>query len=231
MDEILSHYERYFDEDSLLQPYSNPQRNSSGNGLLYTSFYIIYLYKSGLISLDHINIFRNISLAGCQVEAGLFKRAPTKYDQEGIDDYIGISTACYVLKTREVIDIYNYGKANDWVFNNVVPGKFSFSSWFGRFPQFVAHLHYCAGVEPSFFLRLYLAGSIFLSALAPKNHHDQRTLSWLMIQACYGKSKMIDLAAKFWYKRLNSLFPGGMREVFKDYFQNADHPLSKYFID
>lgn len=145
----------YLQPDGLVSPSRYPGKDSTGNGLLYLSLYQVLRYRKLEMIMGDVDYSAFNAIAACQIEPGLFKRSPTKADQEGVDDYIGIAAYSRYARGPFARNILNYGQSHAWIFNNEVPGKFSWSSWFGRMPQVIAHFYYCAGLDPGFFRSLY----------------------------------------------------------------------------
>jgi hypothetical protein len=170
---------------------------------------------------------------------GLYGRSRTNRDQQGIDDYVGVSTAAWMVGSIHVAkEILNYGKKNVWVYNNVRPGtnddwdgSFNASAQMGRYPALICHLYWCAKETPPLWLQIYWAGSVLLASFKPRKDQDNWILSWLMIQVGRGRTWFIDLVISIHEFQRNMIFKDGMRQVFLEYFGDPEHPCARYFVD
>lgn len=101
MDSIYEDYKPYMDRWELVQPAPDDGRpfGMSGNGLLYTSSYILALVdNSALTSQEKIRLLNVYQ--SCQVpnEIGLYHRTPTKVkDFNSFDDLLGVLLASKYL--------------------------------------------------------------------------------------------------------------------------------------
>lgn len=77
-------------------PVASGQVDPTGNGLSYTSLYYMVLAQNGELTVqDKIDWF-NV-LESCALSSGVFKRSPTKADQQGPDDYVALMSANKML--------------------------------------------------------------------------------------------------------------------------------------
>jgi hypothetical protein len=100
----------------------------------------------------------------------------------------------------------------------------------GRFPALIAMAKAIAGERLSLFEKIYVTGTLLLSARAEKEEYDARILAFLLIKAVKGKSFLIDLTIKYWEKKFKELFPKGFGELLGSYFHNMEHPSAKWLI-
>ena len=238
-------FKPYIDDHGLVQPGLG---RGSNNGILFTAEYYITLLKAGELTPEDKKTFESI-MDACQPEPGLTNRQPPNTphdDQEGLDDYIGLLAAAFLLGSDIGTEVLDYGKRNhspyglQFYYNNVWPGthkykpgdnRTNWSAWLGRFPGFVAHAYLCGGEVPPFLYQLGWAATIKFSP-KPENQ-DSYILSWLMVVAYDAfpkKSFFMTRAANSFKQNLRKNFPGGIREVFSKYFE-PNHPLGIYGQD
>jgi hypothetical protein len=213
----------YIDAHGMVNPFpvSRTDIDKTGNGLLYTSFYLLQLGRYA-ISVDDLTVFRNL-IEKCELGWGLLNRSPTKTEQMDMDDYYGI---CVVDKLK-AWETMAYGQGHYWNFNNANPGKLTWSSWFGRAPWFVAHVKLCAGEELTLINKLALKLRIFVGSFG--SSANGRLLDWLIIQAI-GNSSQFKTVVDRWWRGLTKRYPNGMQGVMEAYF-GTSHPLTKYWRD
>lgn len=227
--------ESYRDMDGLVAPKRTfpGQRNASGNGILYTAEYFLLLDLRGELLHPKDPADFMAVLLSCQNEPGLFNRSPVHPDQEAPDDYLGLVLASEVLRLPYAMDIWAYGDRNHFVYNNVRPGKFTWTAWFGRMPQVVAHFQWCAGFTPALWRRLWWCGAVATAGFRGKGGEDAWILSWLLtriIEREHVGDSLERMAIKIWRWRLKRAYPGGMKGVFSRYF-GPEHPIAKYWVD
>lgn len=217
---------QYQDADGFVTPRIGV---GSNNGILYTSEYYVLLVKLGLARHDDLYAFEQ-TMRKCQIEPGLFKRHPGASDQEGPDDYIGLTTAAYLLGSDIAKEVLDYGKRHAFLYNNEMPGSVehtddrpNYSAMFGRSPSLIAHLYFAAGETPSFPLRLCWAVSVAYSAFRPSSDQDSHILSSLLVSAMGDKSGLCAHAARLRPSESK------MRQIVGDYFSDPHHPLARHW--
>ena len=226
MIEAKESIEGFTDENGLI----SGNGDTSGNGLRYTSEYLLGLALRGLRdSSDDYNYFPTID--SCQLEHGLFSRSPDKLtDQQGPDDYIAIISMSVWLRQKYHIWIYQYALKNNWIFLNARANEKTLkSAWFGRMQQFVAHLKYANNVIPDMKQRLIWA---YCVAIAPKkDDQDSWCLAWHLKRVGGDKGKIERCATKIFEWRLKLAYPKGIGQVIGAYFGNAKHPTAVLLED
>lgn len=228
-------FAEYTDKDGLLQPWTD---RSSGNGLLYTSEMFILLVKLGMARQKDYDHYFSI-LKSCEVVPGLYHRSPDNKDQQGPDDYVGITAAGLLLGTVVPKWVLDYGRDNDWVWNNLYPGTlrdrdggYHMSPWLGRQLSFLCHLFFAAKERPTLLLRLSWAVAVIRAAYRKREDQDAKILSWLLVEtfeACGIQSTICTVAAAIFKLGLKRQFPDGISQVLSEYFQNPAHPLVRYW--
>lgn len=206
-----------------------PAEGWSGNGILYTSEAMILLKKWQELTQLQIKRF-NETIQTVEIEPGLYNRFPGYDDQEGQDDYIGLTLASNIMGTKHAKDVFNYGRSHGWVFSNKKDNKDKWPARFWRMPQLLAHFYWCAGVEPPLWQKIYWMLVILTTGVFTDGKgQDTWILSWLHIEACPHKEYWsYKFTIKMWQKRLLKFKPNGMKQVFEEYF-GKDHPIAKYF--
>ena len=111
----------YMDGNYLVQPKLNPDLGCSGNGLLYTSEYILTLKQLG--QLTDIDKWKYISaIKQCEIQPGLFERNPIafKQDQESVDDHYGLAVGSLIVDPTIAQRILKYGRENKVSFKSIL---------------------------------------------------------------------------------------------------------------
>jgi hypothetical protein len=195
---------------------------TSGNGLLFTGEAVCALAQAKELS-DSLRPQYAKAVRNCAVVPGLYRRHPALVDQEGPDDYIGLGAVASLCDVTIAEEILKYGQANLWCMNNVTIGKKTLQSWLGRFPALICHLKFAAGQNPPLWQKIYWTAIV---AFQPWNGLDEPILSWLLCEVAKGKSRICDLASKYFYRRLYKKYANGIHDVLVAYF-GAEHPLAK----
>ena len=223
MAEILDDYTPYTDEYGLIQ--NNAIGLLTGNGIRYTAEFVLALHiHHALEPIEKTRIA--LVLDACFRLPGLLNRVPNANTwQEGPDDYVAMATAGVFLNTNFAGLILNYGRNNGFVFNNINPGKFTFSSWLGRQRGLVTHWEFCAGESPGVIGQLFWGGGILLTLISPSQ--DGFVLSWFQLIVAKDKNWMTKLIYRLWKWRLLKKYPNGIGGVLREYY-GAMHPSSKW---
>jgi len=204
-----------------------PSGGTSGNGLLYTSEWLLTLFRQGILD-DETTQKYSEAIDKCQVTKGLFNRHPeATTHRNATDDYIGVIAVSRALGLPYAHFIYRHGVKYAWVFNNVNPGFFHISSWFGRKFQFRAHVKFGIGMKPNLFERLVWCYSVITSAWKPLTDQDARTLTWLLVITASGQDDLTDKVGEWWMSKFKSQYKNGMSTVLEDYF-GFQHPIARY---
>lgn len=237
--QMRADFAQYTDPDGLVSQDINPGINTSGNGLLYTSYYYTYLDMYGVLTDADRQRWTQIVQA-CRKDGinGLYNRTPTKTDQEGPDDYYGItmSASPRVTETQMASDVFQYGQNNyvlavvNWVFNNQNPGQFSFSAWMGRQPQFVAHVEMAVDRLPEMWRRPVWMLTLLLSKTGNPDGNQEIVLNWPLAANVNPKLFGMRMVAKDWKRRVQRNYANGMKQVFSTYFNNPSHPLAVWAV-
>lgn len=203
-----------------------------GNGILYSGMYFQILKRLNAIDLrrDSLHLAKIYTI--CELEPGLITRGKDNLSPQKQDDYIGILLGAQQLDFYIANDIYMYGIANGWTYNNMgLKGiKNKLNLWFGRFPGFIPHVKICAGRKLNFFDQLSWAVAIAYNAISGDRDASGIQLKWCMVQAYKNTQEnepyaLLNWAAKIWDKHLKIKYQSGyMGEVFEKYFYK-DHPF------
>jgi hypothetical protein len=114
-DEMIAYTDKY----GLIQPQKQP--NESGNGLLYTSEYIVTLAKLGQLETDDKVKYLG-AIMSSEVQPGLFKRNPEAFtnDIEAIDDYIGLAAGSKAANRLIAQRILKYGREHKFLLKDII---------------------------------------------------------------------------------------------------------------
>ncbi|MFL6417203.1 MAG: hypothetical protein ACJ74Y_16200 [Bryobacteraceae bacterium] len=128
-------------------------------------------------------------------------------------------------------------------YNNVNPGQFTAQSWFGKSPGVVVHWKIAARRQPTPTEMALWAGTLLYSGIQnelPPAFHDSAERdhflqSWLMVltyRTSGYRATVADAAVALWWDRLRKKWPGGIREVMREYVSvdQDENPLC-IFID
>lgn len=233
---------RFRQPDGLVSPKRDPEIDSTGNGLLYTSLYMILLGRRGGFSSDDAHEFRRI-VNRCWARSGkvlgrtypgCLSRSPTKTDeQESWDDYQAVAYAGMLAGLPFArLMLAHARKFTPWwvpggIWNNLVPGATSSKAWLGRSPMFMAHLRRCAYLSPCLWGPL---GELQLAAALDGMRPEDSTgviNNWILTRL--GPPTFRD----WWRARA----AGGRGDLPSDIMKRAlsanlgaDHPLAVYWI-
>lgn len=197
------------------------RNKSSGNDLLYTAEAIrVAFYKleySGWVLLRN-SLTRSIYTVA-RISEGLYKRPGFWQDSnEAVDDYVGLCS----ISPEIAKGILAYGKEHRWYFKTTPFAKW-YEPLFWRWPAFMAHAHWGAGVTPNAFLRLCWCISVALSG--NNKETDAWKLSYLLVETAPYRG-IEKFANEIFWRRLKRNW-GSMKAVYTAYF-GADHPIAKY---
>lgn len=219
----------------------------SGNCLMFWGEEAVIRHDLGLDSNDSRAFATAVGF--CQLEPGNYSRtpkgAPFHSDQEGWDDFIGITTGAALVGAYFVIaQIILFGRRH---FFRWGPFRFAYSyptsspapeeirdpvPWFGRYLQFVAHLRWCAGETPNPLQRLVWFFAVAAAGWNEPQGQDPWRLSYLMLRAQKVRRSFWHfperLAEWIWRLRFLRHWPGGIRDVRARYFNDPNHPLARF---
>lgn len=229
---------KWSDRWDMLHNCENPNGRTTFNPLVYTSEHYLTLAAKGWLKPGDRTSFETI-VNRCWVPGhmGLLHRGPEIPDQQqGVDDYIAVTTAAKVLGLRYIAEaILQYGLKNKWFYNNVNPGsrmhpdgRFNDSAWFERYLHVIAHFYWCTGDTPDLARRTYWALSVGTSAQAGNKDHDGWILTSMLVKACEGRTYAETKAANCFLDKRAENFPGGMSQLYGRYFANELHPLAQW---
>lgn len=243
-DKIHADFKQYKDANGLVWPTMNPPvSRGAGNGVLYLSEEMAFLVKRNAVAAgdreDFVKTIRSL-----QAAPGLINRNPAgpkqpKFhdDQEGPDDYIGMVAAAHMLggpAQQLANEVAAYGDSHLWFMNNAREnssldrsGRRNVSAIFTRFPQYIAHFHYCAGLPTD-----PVTEAVWAAALANGARGDSApdsvVLEWFMVQCRPAKASPVVKAAVIkWVMNFKKNFPNGLQDVNGRMFDKS-HPLVLY---
>lgn len=251
---LRSDIKKYIDADGLVSPTPTfeGQRYASGNGVLYTSEYMLKLAFQpiseetlhnalempimGDLTYGDAKVYTD-TIRRCMDVPGLLNRAPGHPDQEGPDDYVGLGAGLAVCGTTEARniakDVLAYGRKHLGYFKNSprLP-RFSLKPLIWRQVQLITHFKYAAGEVPNAFLRIIWSVVVALGGKnKPAHDSDSFILTDLLIM-----TRLLSAIPLSWYeKKAIELFNKRVVEVHGDKGLNGayaahfgEHPLSRY---
>lgn len=213
----------YFRENSY-HPVKNPAYlETSGNLHIINAIHytILERYKANA-EREYHNASSFIS--DCMERFGIYNRAPTKFDHQAHDDYIGIAiqSKLFNLAHARFINSTKY-----YYFDNTEEtNKFEIKNWHGRFPWALFTYNVCDTGSANLFYQLGFCAYLW-TGIRNKDLTDTsgRILRWLQKEAVKGKYKLVDWFIGKWEKDLASKYPGGIGEVMGIYY-GPDHPFA-----
>ena len=232
MNEALEQFIRYKDKSwGFLSP--EPGHNT-GNGLMYTAYYSLFLFEADQDpQMNHIvrsEIDRVVKLyKDCWVPARGMKRHPGKWDQrQAPDDYFGVALHCKLFDQDLAAQIvhslrHNFDFLNE---NKNDPNQYKIKSLM-RMPQLKIMLQIAAGEKPSplFSLPVYL-GAMFWALKKRRRSADSFRKAWMMYHTALGVSPVLDMFLNLWHYLFMKKFKGGIGEA--DYFK-PEHPVTTHY--
>lgn len=220
----------YRDKHKLINPKKvfHTAADETGNGLMYSAIHLILLKINDWVTFNDKSEFLD-KLYFCQtsVASCILKRSPTKTDQNGWDDYIAVLSALHMndmLGTTH--EFLVKGKEYKFNFNNETPNKFTFKSWFGRSPRFVAHMYFCAEKEPNIFLKICWCLQMLLATLSKKTHFNSWALGYLYCMPLLNRFDMCGMVAKFYMRVLRKKLDNE-NDVFVNILEDKEHVFAK----
>ena len=197
----------------------NPTDKSSDNGQLFTAEYIVNCAHAS----DQVSMFQSFMTA-CQIKPGLYSKYPGDTDLNSWDNYTGIVAASVKLGLTLHKDVYAYGQANEWTWNNTsAPTP---SAILGRYPAFVPFLEMANGVTPSLSDQILFAASCIASACTAKSNTSGKCLQYLMNKSVFGKHRVVDVSIFLWSIIMQARY-GSLKGLYAVYF-GPSHPFSIY---
>lgn len=224
-DLLMEDYLPYIDKFGLVQP--EPDGRSSQNGIRFTAECILaintHFKKDAPIPLQAFLDERIKAIFSCQLLPGLLRRHPESTEQVGPDDYYAACAVGYLYSPKLAQDIYRYGKANKFVFDN--DGNKKIGDWLGRNPTLKSFMKFCAGEKLNCIDVLAISIGIYLSA--GDKSQDGKVLTWFIVRCMkYKGFGLIDRAIIYWQNKLKEHYAFGIGGCLAKYFhpQHDSHP-------
>jgi len=232
--------EEFRQPDRLVTPRSdqpgNESQDATGNGWKYWAMLIVQLIRNGEGTPEDAVEFRRLFEDCCPYKLGIPNRSPTKTgEQIAKDDIMAIVWADKYLQTGIANTVLEAGRVRRfiffrWFYKNLDPTSFplfkysTWQAWMGRSPEVIAHLHWCARRRPNLAYRLYQAATFCVSGTGSA---DSVTNAYMMADAAFGKSGLLDRAILYWLKRVNKRW-GSVQGAVSEELQ-VGHPIVKYW--
>lgn len=169
----------YLDPTGLVKP--SKGISTSGNGLLYTSVYVLL----DNLTLGHLEGAWNYTtvIDQCMLKPGLLTRVPdNSQKQESWDDYLGVAAACIKLNVRSIPRAILWYALRHAFFMNT-DGKLSMDDFLGRFPQ-VWSLMWVAAFPWLKWPMYPILGLIQMTYKFDLSSPGEWQLQWVFLEAC-----------------------------------------------
>ena len=129
--DLVRSIQRWLDRFELVKPQAGS--GDSGNGILYSCIYLIFLFEIDRTLIDKL-WFEEI-IQRCSYAPGVLNRTPNNdYGQETWDDYLGVAAVCILLKERHIAkEIIIHGITHFGFYTNKEQSSAAAFLW--RFPQ------------------------------------------------------------------------------------------------
>lgn len=227
---IIDHFIKYTDEFGLIQP--EPQKTSQ-NGLHFTALAIISLHEHGFLkelSTLFLKAYRRCEKRDSKgLPTGIFHRCPTNFEQNSIDDMMGVAVASAYLDKTIGIRVLKHWRQSGGVFVN---SSLTEKAYFGRFPALYATFQFSVGEKPTLLNELYWFGSIIFAALQPAKDQDGWRMSFMMIKVSNSQTLLSTLAKAIWRYRAKKVLKHGIGGNLSEYWRgDMDHPLVQNLWD
>lgn len=230
---IVADFESYWNKYGSLNIYSknNPEQDN-GNALGYAAHYYSILSRNGLVEdTDRFKLQNAVN--AYWKESGLLNRKPNDPWYQAFDDYEFVCHAAHMIGLTQIPEqIVQYGRKHWWYFNNTPDQTLRGKNFFGRLPNFVAHVKICSGRKPNLFERLYWCLGLYMGANKDYTNCSGKVREFMYIQN-YERSGFkcwfMDKAVISWRNRMNKIYPSlQMGEVLTVYFSQLPW-LKKYY--
>lgn len=125
--------------------------------------------------------------------------------------------------------VLRLGRKPNNFWNNMHPNLFCFFSWFGRSPGFMGLLDLAAtGATSPFRASLLWLGTVMQPLFSKPEDMDVWKLGSVVWWAMRGRGKLWRLGEWIWRKLMQKKLPGGMKEAYRKYYRNDEHPIVRY---
>jgi hypothetical protein len=214
-----------------LVPY--PKDGGNENGLLFSATLITLLSPE---DRDKMRSWFVDMVSACQVEPGLYHRYPGHWKVNSHDDLTGIAVASKLLGLPFHSDIYRYGLTHHWNWNDLAPGVLTPGTFLGRFIPFILFLKGTDDQPLNTEEKFTFAASLLESLRDPYEETNKKCLQLLKNRTMRGKSWLVDVAIWWWCRKMQQMYPGGPRELYREYYKPDPvtgelHPFSIYAPD
>ena len=218
MDDYLKELQCWIDEDGLIGNKKFPEKWSSGNAILETSFAIHLIEKNESVIIPKLYLDLKRAILNCKSENGLFNKNPGRLDQITHDCLIG-AAASSVEAARQIC---HFGMKNNWVMSNT--GKLYWNA-ISR-PQNIAFYKYASGLiyKPTWYQKLML--NIDLEFIP--NDPSGLRLHYLKTYTLRGFSDYYEFLYQKTLNKINTSYKS-LSDLMFEYYQNERHPFVLYF--
>lgn len=124
--------------------------------------------------------------------------------------------------------LLSLGSSPRFFWNNNNPNLFCFPGWHGRSPGHIAYLKMTAGLPVSLLEQFAILVGQFLGCFNNKNNSDARKLPYINWQFLKNRNMVWYCFYKLWCFILLKQYTDGMRDVYKIYYGDINHPIRTY---
>lgn len=210
----------------VLYPYFSNQAGiePDGNAILYQAVYLAIKRRYQNLDEKDTMWVRDTYMMS-QVMPGLITRGFHKKNEfQSYDDYLGLVYSSHISQEMSAaIDVYNYGKNNFWVFDNL--GGNTIRAWFYRIPGFVSTIKLANRKKLSLFDQI-----MFFVSVAFNNNESGFQKSFIKIDMYKTqpyKYMLLEWGCKLFEKRIAERYDQKMGGVFRIYY-GKDHLFTKW---
>lgn len=243
----------YIEPNGVISNIPNPPDNSSDNGLLMSSEYLIHEYLT--IPNHHEREYQLFELTTWflgrvydrEIRKGLYNRQINQTrNVQAHDDIAGIVVASYLMNLGLCKPIYEELKSHGWFYNTAyseLETRFKFinkikfvlyaifghdvrRSWLFRICGFAATVKVAnkKWLTPLDYLMIYLAYKG--NYKEPKHESSGRKLLYLYSLVLKGRSKFIDKTIKNWEDKMKEMYgEKWLNEIYKTWYTHPEHPM------
>jgi len=249
---LLPQFQPYTDQYGLIT--DNNLGNSTGNGNLYTAYYVFGLFYNNILDKEKQRL--NQVYLNNFIKSGLYTRSPSfPGDRESQDDAFGIMFADALLnpETRDFTKaIYNYGETNDCdgidpLDKSTTTNKIAYYSLkvlgLGKIRQVWNNITPNTFSVSSWLGRfLNLKATMQMASKEPvnvfawaywalwifssylSNNNGAYCLKWCSAMAVEGYGPITNFICKIMYNKINKEY-GSISGLMESYFANSNNPL------
>lgn len=213
----------------------------SENGWRFTAEFLWVLHANGVLDDNLKQLYRQVYDQGKVLGLnGIYNKAPRDHlgKQNSPDNFLGMALAFSLIDEGSARATIQYGKKMwpPYTYNNVNPGAYTGSAFFGRRPWDIITMKDAAGMHINWFERLIWSAAIYVSSFSEEGEQDAWALPWMMIRSRKKLNFIERFVCKHWTKRFKNAWPYGIGQLLHRYFdgktvwrvEDVRHPSAKW---